>query len=362
VFLTRWFGVTESDAERNFVAEKSDVEEIAAKSLLMQTNAAAQQHRPLCRGTHAKGVCARARFEVFDVTFERDPVAAARLAKGIFARPGVYPAVVRFANADPNINSDFKPDVRSLSFSVDISRERKALPDTNFGRQDFSLQNATMLPINDAPAFLATMRLLTASNQVAGLWSLPVRDKLRVLRTLLFAQLQARQTIRPYQQLRYWSTVPFRHGPIDVVKYSATPSPDNPSRPLQWSNPKGLQDEMIRHLREDRTMGCFDFGIQFLDPDRMTYWGKHRDASFWIENASVEWSEAEAPFHTVARLTLLPRSRLGPEESDATYFDVTGHSTPDSTPLGSINRARWPAEVASRKARMHPCGRVAGAP
>jgi hypothetical protein len=360
VFLTRWFGVTESDAERHFVTEKTDVVEIAAKSLLMQTNAAAQQHRPLCRGTHAKGVCAQ--FEVFDVTFERDPVAAARLAKGIFARPGVYPAVVRFANADPNINSDFKPDVRSLSFSVDISRERNALPEANFGRQDFSMQNATTLPINDSPAFLATMKLLTASNQVAGLWALPLRDKLRVLRTLALAELQARQTIRPYQQLRYWSTVPFRHGPIDVVKYSATPSPDNPSRPLQWSNPKGLQDEVIRHLREDRTMGCFDFGIQFLDPDRMTYWGKHRDASFWIENASVEWSEAEAPFHTVARLTLLPRSWLGPEESDATYFDVTGHSTADSTPLGSINRARWPAEVASRKARMHACGRVAGAP
>src|ERR1700688_2942647 len=105
VFLTRWFGVTESDAERNLTREKSDIEEITKKSLLMQTNAAAQQHRPLCRGTHAKGVCARARFEVFDVTSERDPVAAARLAKGIFARPGVYPAVVRFANADPKINS-----------------------------------------------------------------------------------------------------------------------------------------------------------------------------------------------------------------------------------------------------------------
>jgi hypothetical protein len=33
------------------------------------------------------------------------------------------------------------------------------------------------------------------------------------------------------------------------------------------------------------------------------------------------------------------------------YFEVTGNSTPDSTPLGSINRARWPAEVASKKAR-----------
>jgi hypothetical protein len=118
------------------------------------------------------------------------------------------------------------------------------------------MQNATTLPINDSPAFLATMKLLTASNQVVGLWALPLRDKLRVLRTLALAELQARQKIKAYQQLRYWSTVPFRHGPTDVVKFSATPSPDNPSRPLQWSNPKGLQEEMIRHLRDDRTMGC----------------------------------------------------------------------------------------------------------
>jgi hypothetical protein len=281
---------------------------------------------------------------------ERDSMQAARLAKGIFAKPGLYPAVVRFANADPNINSDFKPDVRSLSFSVDLTQD--CVAGEGSSRQDFSMQNATTLPINDSPAFLATMRLLTASNQAAGLWSLPFKDKLRVLRTLALAELQARQTIKPYQQLRYWSTVPFRHGPNDVVKFSATPSPDNPARPLQKSNPKGLQDELIRHLTEDGKMSAFDFGVQFLDVDRMTYWSKRRDASFWIENASVEWNEAEAPFHIVARLTLLANSQLPLDAGEATYFDVTGNSTPDSEPVGSINRARWAAEVASRKARL----------
>jgi hypothetical protein len=180
------------------------------------------------------------------------------------------------------------------------------------------------------------------------------------VRTLVLAEMQARQTIKPYQQLRYWSTVPFRHGPIDVVKFSAAPSPDNPARPLQRSNPKGLQDELIRHLKEDSRMSSFDFGVQFLDADKMTYWGKLRDAGFWIENASVEWSEAEAPFHTVARLTLLPNSQLPSEESEAIYFDVTGNSTPDSAPLGSINRARWPAEAASRKARTQMDSRATG--
>jgi hypothetical protein len=57
-------------------------------------------------------------------------------------------------------------------------------------------------------------------------------------------------------------------------------------------------------------------------------------------------------FHTVARLTLLSKSQLQLEAGEAAYFDVTGNSTSDSMPVGSINRARRPAEVASRKARM----------
>jgi hypothetical protein len=166
------------------------------------------------------------------------------------------------------------------------------------------------------------------------------------------AQLQSHQTIEPYQQLRYWSTVPFRHGPIDVVKHSATPSPDNPAQPLRRSNPNGLQDELIRHLKEDSKISSFDFALQFLDTGKMTYWGKRHDAKFWIENASVEWHEAEAPFHRVGRLTLLVKSQLPQDAAEAAYFDVTGHATPDSTPVGSINRAGWYGEVASRKARM----------
>jgi hypothetical protein len=351
LFLTRWFGVTGNDAERNLVTEQSVIDEIVGKVLLMQANAAAQQHRPLRRGTHAKGVSVRAEFEVFDVSAGRDRTLAARLAKGIFTAPGVYPAIARFANADSKVNSDFKADVRALSFSVDLTRSGVAIPGVNVGRQDFSLQNTTTLPINDARAFLATMSFLTASNPASAFWSLPFKDKLRVMRTIVLAELQEHQKIRPYQKLRYWSNVPFRHGPADVVKQSATPSPDNPAHPLERKNPNALQDELIRHLSEDREISRFDFGLQFLDPQRMTYWGKRGDANFWIENASLVWNEAEAPFHTVARLILLPKSQLRPDDDEATYFDVTGNATADSTPLGSINRARRKGEVASRKAR-----------
>jgi len=352
LFLTRLFGVTGSDAERSVAGEQAVIEAITERVLAMQAKAAAQQHRPLRRGTHAKGICVQAQFEVFDVTVGRDPALAARLAKGIFAKPGVYPAVVRFANSDSKVNSDFKADVRSLSFSVDLTRDGTAVPDGNVGRQDFSLQNATTLPINDSTAFLAIMKLLTASNPATGLWSLPFKDKLRVLRTLTLVQFQTHQKIKPYQQLRYWSNVPFRHGANEVVKQSATPSPDNSARPLQRSNPNGLQDELVRHVKEDSQMSSFDFGLQFLDAEKMTYWGKRQDANFWIENASVEWHEAEAPFHTVARLTLLSNSQLTQADGEGTSFDVTGNALADSTPLGSINRARRQGELASRKARL----------
>ena len=84
LFLTRWFGVTGSDAERDLAREQSDIEEIIERVLLMQANAAAEQHRPLRRGTHAKGVCVRAQFEVFDVTAGRDPATGGAAREGDF--------------------------------------------------------------------------------------------------------------------------------------------------------------------------------------------------------------------------------------------------------------------------------------
>jgi len=57
-FLTKWFGVTGSDAEWDLAREKSEIQQIIELSLLMPANAAAKQHRPLSRGTHVKGVCA----------------------------------------------------------------------------------------------------------------------------------------------------------------------------------------------------------------------------------------------------------------------------------------------------------------
>lgn len=334
-------------------AEPAKTDAIVAGFVALQARNAAEQGRGLRRGTHAKGVCARACFEVLDLAHEHPPALARRLAWGLCARPGVYPARLRFANADPNVNSDWQPDVRSLSLAVDLGVPSRAGALDEPARQDYSMQSAPTLPFNDVAAFVAFAKVAGARNEAVALGAMPWREQLAYAQTQAAISAQQRQPVRPYQALRYWSNVPFAHGPDEIVKYSAWPLAGNPAQALDPANPDALGAELARHLGADATLAGFDFGLQLLDARAMRHQGRQREAGFWIENAAVEWPEAQAPFHRVATIRLLRASASadGAADCQALAFDVTGNALGDSAPLGAINRARRHAELASRRAR-----------
>jgi hypothetical protein len=340
-----------AEFERVPPTEGADIASIVRSVLHLQEKYALEAEGPLARGTHAKGVGARAVFEVFDVNQTLDdPALAARLARGLYAVPGRYPAVVRFANAYPRAQSDAKADGRALSFSVMMPTggaegER---------RVDFSMNSAPVMPANDVHDFAVLMRVVAADGvrgRLRALTRLSFADLRGFIRTLVRTRRQMRKPRTGYQCMRYWSMVPFAHGDDDVIKYSAIPLRSNPSQPLH-GGPSQLRDELWRHLAEDRRMAAFDFCVQLLDASRMTHRGLHHEPEFWVENASVEWDETEAPFHRVARLTLLPASQLSAAECEAMYIDVTEHRADESRPLGGVNRARWHAERQSRLRRL----------
>ena len=337
--------------ERKLPTEEADAASIVRAILKVQAAFAAAQNRPLGRGTHTKGICARATFEVFDLAQTiGDRALAARLARGIYAHPGVYHATVRFANAASTIYPDRQPDLRAMSFSVELPPGLAA----NARYQDYSLQSARTFPINDAHTFAVLMSVLSAATgagKLKAIWALSLADFRHFVRAAVLGAWQEHGKTGPYQRMRYWSTVPFRNGPFDAVQYSAIPNADNPAHDLDGAE-NALRDELVRHLNEDQQMSSFDIALQLLDAGRMTHWGMRRDASFWIENASVEWKEAQAPFHVVGRLTLVAKSVLDAGECEPRHIDVTEHATPDAQPLGSINRARYAAELASRKVRL----------
>lgn len=322
--------------------EAEDIQKICNGVLALQTAFAKEQKRPLLRGTHAKGRCFGGKFEVFDVhTRIVDPTLAARLAQGIFANPGVYPATVRFANGNSKVRKDKLGDVRACSFAVELP---------GGARQDFSLQNATTFPINDAHAFALLTQLLNPPGPLKGFLSLDFTDKMVFLRVILLSVIQSRPAKTAYQRIRYWSTVPFSHGSVDAAKFTLIPCNGNLAHPLDGTADE-LLHEIIRHVTDDEKMCAFDFGVQLLDTDRQRRWLRRHERDYWIENASVPWNESQAPFHIVARLTLVRGSTFSQEASEAQFIDVTSNATAASTPLGSINRARWESEMASRKAR-----------
>jgi hypothetical protein len=229
--LSRWFGVTFTDTERNLDAEGACHAEIVEKVLLLQSIAAAKQQR---------------------------------------------------------------------RFAVDLTRDGTAVPADGVARQDFSLQNATTLPLNDARVFLATMKVLTASNPVRGLWSLSFHDRMSVVRALLLALSQARQTVRPYQQLRYWSTVPFRHGPVDVVMRSATPSSGNAARVLQRGNLDALKSELVRHVPACPGHPSCHLAVEVARTSRaMTWNGRAR----WVNVFVGSYHGTSVPRFTAPRIT-----------------------------------------------------------
>ena len=136
--LTGWFGVTGSDADRKLAAEQAEIAEIVQGVSRAAGKAAAKQTGRSAVGPTRKACACERNSRSLTLPPAATHALAARLAKGIFARPGIYPATVRFSNSDPNGNSDFKPDVRALSFAVDLAPAGMAAPDANTARQDFS--------------------------------------------------------------------------------------------------------------------------------------------------------------------------------------------------------------------------------
>jgi hypothetical protein len=148
----------------------------------LQARSAAEQNRPMRRCVHAKGVCALAVFEVLDLRTGRDPTLAARLAQGIYARPGRYPATVRFSNSDPGVSDDRRPDLRGLAFCVECRSAHEGA-DLAPGRQDYSLHSAPTLAFNDVHALAVFAKVFGAPSQAVALGALPLREQ------LLFARL-----------------------------------------------------------------------------------------------------------------------------------------------------------------------------
>jgi len=260
--------------------------------------------------------CLKAEFRVHDDI-------PTELKQGIFARPAIYPAMLRFANAGKK--DDSEKDIRGLSIKV-MGVDGPAVWGEP-GVQDFLLNSYPALFVATPEEFLEFIRARQKGN-LLGFFLNPFNSHLKALGIVLKAQ---KNHLSPLD-IRYWSTVPFRLGETGnlIVKYSVTPASSYTTTKTVEPGENQLRAAIKAHLQQGEAK--FHFGIQKqTDPSAMP-----------IEDASVIWDETASPFKTVATITIADQEFTDPNalascerSSFNPWQSIKAHE-----PVGRMNEVR----------------------
>ncbi len=247
----------------------------------------------------------------------------AELKQGLFSQPGSYPAMLRFANATNR--DDSKKDIRGLS--IRVTNVNGPVLWGKPGVQDFLLNSYPALFVATPEDFLSFIRARRDGKEL-GFFLNPLNPHLQALAIVLKAR---KKHLSPLD-IRYWSTVPFRLGETSglVVKYSATPCSSYTTTKVVDAGENQLRSAIKAHLQQGEA--SFHFGVQ-----RQT-----NPITMPIEDASAIWDEGDAPFLTVATLTIPPQNFDSPQSlasCERSSFNpwqcLAAHE-----PLGRMNEVR----------------------
>ncbi len=238
---------------------------------------------------------------------------------GLFATPATYAAWIRFANASSDTDRD--ADVRGMSIKVqDVPGNNLTAGATS---QDFVLNSHPVMVVPNTAEFLNLLRAMDAGGlEMAGYF-------LRHPQAAVIGA-QSRQHPSCHLDISYWSTTPYLLGAGRAVKYIVRPTSSTKS-----TLPFPLTDTYLRDALAQRLStadASFEFCLQFqTDAAKMP-----------IEDASVEWKEADSPYLPVARIDI-PRQDITSADTTSRCEAVAFNpwfSLAEHQPLGNMNRAR----------------------
>ena len=306
------------------------------------------------RAVHAKGhAIARGTLTVKDGL-------PPELAQGLFATPGQYEALLRFSTQPGDILDDSVNSPRGLAIKV-LGVEGARLPGSEGDTtQDFVGVNGRVFGAPDTKKFLGNLTMLAKTT-----------DKLEGVKKAMSAVLQPIEAgltavgmpspnleqmggappVHPLGET-YFSQTAYRHGDY-IAKWAVFPV----SRELTdltgthihtAGRPDAIREAMNDALAEHG--GIWEMRVQFC-----------RDlAKQPVEDATVEWKEADSPFVTVATLEIGPQPAWVAMETiiteDQLAFNIW-HGLAAHQPLGNINRARRDTytQSAARRGKVNGC-------
>lgn len=281
------------------------------------------------------------------------------LAQGLFATPGTHKVLLRLSTNAGDILPDSISLPRGIAMKVfDVAGER--LPGSEGTAQDFVMVNATTFQAKTADKFLGSLKLLAKTTDRLEGTKKVVSSVLRGVRGALETvgiesaavnTLGGAPNIEPLGET-YFSVTPFRYGD-HIAKFSLRPIAPSMTALTGETIEIDGRDNAIREevQREMRGIDAeWEFRVQLCrDLERQP-----------VEDPTVEWDEAEAPFIRVATLRAAAQDSWSPEKvrriDEETRFSVwTGIAA--HQPLGNINRARNAPyrHSADYRARVNGC-------
>ena len=313
----------------------------------------AEDYGHAVRSVHAKA------HGVLEGELEVDGDLAPELAQGVFATPGRHAVLMRLSTNAGDILPDAVSLPRGLAIKVmDVAGER--LPGAEGMTQDFVLNNGTVFQAKDAAAFLSNLKLLARTTDRLEGTKKVLSAVLRGVHNALDAvgtQIPAVDTLGGAPNVdplgeTYNSVTPFRWGD-HIAKFRVVPvAPALRELTGRIVDVHGREDAIREDVRAEmqRIDAQWAFEVQLCrDLERQP-----------VEDPTIEWDEAEAPFQRVGTLTARAQDswdadrvrRIDEETRFSVWTGLAAHR-----PLGNVNRARNATyrHSADFRARVNGC-------
>ena len=346
------------------VRYRPDVEQVQAdeQDTVGQLNSAfdiilertAEDYGHAVRSVHAKS------HGVLDGELTIDAGLPPELAQGLFATPGTHKVLIRLSTNAGDILPDAISLPRGLAMKVfDVPGER--LPGSEGTAQDFIMINGKVFTAPTAEKFLGNLKMLAKTTDRLEGTKRVVSAALRGVRHVFEAvgaeapaavnALGGAPNVEPLGET-YYSVTPFRYGDF-VAKFSLKPTaPAMTALTGQIIKVEGREDAIREEVQKEmRSIDAeWEFRVQLC-----------RDlAKQPVEDPTVEWDEAEAPFVRVGTVRVAAQDSWDPARAERiderTRFSIwTGIAA--HRPLGNVNRARRDTyrHSADFRARVNGC-------
>ncbi|TCR00559.1 catalase family protein [Neorhizobium sp. JUb45] len=267
---------------------------------------------------------------------------AAELAQGLFESAGEHPVYMRISTNAGDILPDAVSLPRGLAMKVvDVFGDR--LPGAEGTTQDFVMVNGPVFQAKTAAQFLKSLKMLAKTTDRMEGTKVVMSSVLQTVNTALESvgvaspavqSLGGAPNVDPLGET-YFSVTPFRYGDY-IAKFRLKPvSPDLTALTGKIIDTSVREDAIRETVQAEMltTRAVWEFQVQLCcDTEKQP-----------IEDPTVEWSEDDAPFVTVATVTAEPQDSWNDDKvrtvDEEMRFSVwTGLAA--HQPLGNINRAR----------------------